>query len=165
MLIAIRHPERVRHVATYGSALSRFDQAYKPEILAGAINLTPGSPILEFQRNHYQEVAPDPANWPAIWVKFGGTSWDGLSREELASVSVPVLIAVGDQDWVRLDQAVNYFNDIPSAELAVIPDAGHFVLDAESSKLLPVVERFLDRIGERLPFATTTTAYLRGVSR
>jgi pimeloyl-ACP methyl ester carboxylesterase len=78
---------------------------------------------------------------------------------------VPVLIAVGDRDWIRLDQTLNYFGSIPDAELAVIPDAGHFILDAEPQKLLPVVEGFLDRKETKLPVATSTVAYKRGHSR
>jgi pimeloyl-ACP methyl ester carboxylesterase len=83
----------------------------------------------------------------------------------LASVKVPVLIALGDQDWVRLVQAVGYFESISGAELAIIPDAGHFLLDAEPEKLLPVVKRFLDRTTAKLPFATTEIPYQRGKSR
>lgn len=165
MLIAIRHPERVRRVATYGSALGRFESAYRPEVLAGTMELTAESPVFEFQRANYRKVAPDPANWPAIWAKFGGTPWNGLSREQLASVRARVLIAVGDQDWVRIDQAVEYFGSIPDAELAIIPDAGHFVLDAEPEKLAPVLDQFLCRGEDKLPFATAAIPYLRGKSR
>jgi pimeloyl-ACP methyl ester carboxylesterase len=165
MLIAIRYPERVRRVVTYGSALGRFEEANKPEILAAAMQLGPDSPVLEFQRTRYEEVAPDPAHWPVIWAKFGSTPWKGLSREDFASIKAPVLIAVGDQDWVRLDQTVEYFSSIPDAELAIVPDAGHFVLDAEPEKLLPVVEAFLTRPSEKPPFATTAIPYHRGVSR
>jgi pimeloyl-ACP methyl ester carboxylesterase len=165
MLIAIRHPERVRRVVTYGSSLGKFEEAIKPEIAAGAMKLTPDSPVLEFQRTRYQEVAPDPAHWPETFDKFNAIPWKGFSRKEFASVNVPVLIAVGDRDWIRLDQTLNYFGSIPDAELAVIPDAGHFVLDAEPQKLLPVVEAFLDRKETKLPFATSTVAYKRGHSR
>jgi pimeloyl-ACP methyl ester carboxylesterase len=75
------------------------------------------------------------------------------------------MIMVGDHDWVRLDQAVAYFNSIPGAELFVVPDAGHFVLDAEPEKLLPLVEQFLCRTEAKLPFSTTAIAYQRGMSR
>jgi pimeloyl-ACP methyl ester carboxylesterase len=165
MLIAIRHPERVRRVVTYGSALGSFGQAYKPEVIEGAMQLSADSPVLEFQRTHYRDVAPNPDGWPAIFAKFNSTPWNGLSAEEFGAVQIPTLIAVGDQDWLRVEAALDYFNSIPGAELAVIPDAGHFVLDAEPQKLLPVVERFLDRPEVKLPFAMTTTPYLRGVSR
>ena len=165
MLVAIRHPERVRRVVTYGSSLGKFEDAIRPEIAAGAMNLTPDSPVLEFQRTRYREVAPDPDHWPELFDKFNATPWSGISPEEFAAVKVPVLVAVGDQDWIRIDETVGYFNSIPGAELAVIPDAGHFVLDADPEKLLPIVERFLDRADAKLPFATSEVAYERGCSR
>ena len=34
---------------------------------------------------------------------------------------------------------------IPNAQLAIIPDAGHFVLNDDPEKLLPVVATFLDQ--------------------
>ena len=108
MLVAIRHPGRVRRVVAYGSALGPFHAAYKPEILAGTMKLRPESAVFDFQRTQYTKVAPDPANWPKIWAKFGATDWKGFTREGFASVSVPVLIAVGDQDWLRLDRAMEY---------------------------------------------------------
>ena len=165
MLTAIRHPDRVRRVITYGSSLGRFEDAIKPEIAAGAMVLTPDSPVLDFQRTRYQEVAPDPSHWPELFEKFNATPWTGISPERFASVKVPVLFAVGDQDWIRIDQTVAYFSQTPGAELAVIPDAGHFVLDSEPGKLLPIVERFLDREVPKKPFATSVVPYERGVSR
>jgi pimeloyl-ACP methyl ester carboxylesterase len=165
MLIAIRHPERVRRVVTYGSALGKFGEAYKPEVLTGAMQLTPDAPVFEFQRTHYQRVAPDPAHWPVIWAKFGHTPWGGLSLEEMASVEVPVMIAVGDQDWLRLDKAAEYFRHIPGAELFVVPDAGHFVLAAEPEKVSPMIAAFLEKPAKKLPFATTIVPYHPGVSR
>jgi hypothetical protein len=46
----------------------------------------------------------------------------------LASVKVPILIILGDHDFVALEHAVESFKFIPNAELAVIPDASHFAM-------------------------------------
>jgi pimeloyl-ACP methyl ester carboxylesterase len=72
---------------------------------------------------------------------------------------------VGDHDWVRLDHALETFQRIPGAELAILPDAGHFTLHEEQEKLLPVIENFLNAPLVRLPFATTTVAYQPGCTR
>ena len=91
--------------------------------------------------------------------------WDGFSREELASIKAPVLIAVGDNDFVRLEHAIETFKLIPNAELAVIPDAGHFALFWEQKKVIPVIENFLEKRGKKIPFATTDTGYHPGETR
>jgi pimeloyl-ACP methyl ester carboxylesterase len=164
-LVAIRHPEFVGRVITYGSVFGKFQDAYKPEILAHVMSLTPDSEVLRFQRENYERVAPDPTQWPAIWSKFNSAQWNGFSREDLRLLKAPLLIAVGDHDWVRLEHSLAIFKLIPNAEFAVIPDAGHFVLDAEQRKVLPVFEAFLDAPAARLPFATTAIGYQPGVAR
>ena len=164
-LVAIRHPEFVGRVITYGSAFGKFQDAYKPEILAHVMSLTPDSEVLRFQRENYERVAPDPNNWSAIWSKFNNVQWNGFTNEDLTQLKAVVLIAIGDHDWVRLEHALEIFKLIPNCELAVIPDAGHFALDAEQWKVLPVFEAFLDAPTKRLPFATTAVGYQPGAAR
>jgi pimeloyl-ACP methyl ester carboxylesterase len=139
-IIAVRHPELVGRVATYGSIFGQFQDAFKPEMLATQLSLTPDASGIQFQRENYKKVAPDPSYWPTIWSKAFSIQWSGFSREELTSLKAPVLIAVGDHDFVRLDHVLETFQLIPNAELAVIPDAGHFVLNAEQQKVLPAIE-------------------------
>jgi pimeloyl-ACP methyl ester carboxylesterase len=164
-LMAIRHPEVVGRVVTYGTAFGKFHEVYKPEILAGVMSLTPDSDVIRFQRESYQRVAPNPEHWPAMWAKFNQSGWNGLSADDLRKIQSPVLVAVGDNDWVRLEHSLETFRHIPKSQLAVIGDAGHFALDAEPEKVLPVFKAFLDAPAAGLPFATTTVAYQRGAAR
>ena len=110
-------------------------------------------------------MAPDPDYWPQIWGKVCSNQWGGFSAEELASIKAPLLIAVGDHDFVRLEHALETFRLIPNAELAVIPDAGHFAVYWEQDKVIPTVERFLKKPETKIPFATTETGYHPGETR
>jgi pimeloyl-ACP methyl ester carboxylesterase len=165
ILGALRHPEMVGKVITYGTAFGPFQDSYRPEILRHAMSLTPDSDVLRYQRDNYRRVAPDPAHWPAIWMRFNTIPWRGFSNEDLKRIQAPVLVAVGDRDWVRLDHSLAIHEQIPNSELAVIPDAGHFALDAEQTKLRPVFEAFLNAPAEKLPFATTAVGYAPGLRR
>jgi hypothetical protein len=107
-------------------------------------------------------VAPNPNDWPKIFDKLGSIQWEGFSNEQLASIKAPILIALGDHDFVRLEHALETFRLIPNAELAVIPDAGHFVLFSDSKRVIPIVERFLEKPGKRIPIATAETGYHPG---
>jgi pimeloyl-ACP methyl ester carboxylesterase len=91
--------------------------------------------------------------------------WGGFSKQELASIKAPFLIAIGDHDFVRLEHALETFNLIPNAELAVIPDAGHFALFSEQERVIRVVEKFLERTEKRIPIATAEMGYLPGETR
>jgi pimeloyl-ACP methyl ester carboxylesterase len=70
-IIAVRHPELVSRVATYGSIFSKPQDAVKQEVLATQLSLTPDAKGIQFQRENYKKVAPDPDYWPTIWSKVG----------------------------------------------------------------------------------------------
>src|SRR6516225_4646807 len=163
--IAVHYPELVGRVATYAATFGPPQIAVKPEILGPDLAPTPDSRGIQFQRENYKKVAPDPNYWPKVWGKVFNIQWGGFSSEELASIKAPVLIAIGDHDFVRLEHALETFKLIPNAELAVIPDAGHFSLFSEQKKVIPVVESFLERTEKRIPFATAETGYHPGETR
>lgn len=162
-MIAIRHPELVNRVATYGAIFGKPQEAVRREVLA-AKSSADGRGI-QFQRENYQKIAPDPEYWATIWAKVSEAPFDGFTKEELGALKTPFLIAVGDQDFVRLEHAVEVFRSLPNAELAVIPDAGHFVLFSEPEKVMPVVERFFEEAEERIPIATAASGYHPGETR
>jgi pimeloyl-ACP methyl ester carboxylesterase len=164
-MIAVHYPEFVGRVATYAATFGAPQIAVKQEILRPNLAPSPDGRGIQFQRENYQKVAPAPDYWPKIWGKVFNIQWGGFSNEELASIKAPVLIALGDHDFVRLEHALETFKLIPSAELAVIPDAGHFALFWEQNRLIPVVENFLKKPEEKIPFATAETGYHPGETR
>lgn len=91
--------------------------------------------------------------------------WEGLSAEKLASIQMPVCLIVGDHDFVRLEHAVDTFRRIPGAELAVIPDAGHFTLFSEPERVIPLIRHFFEKSPARLPLATAAAGYHPGSTR
>ncbi|GAP66401.1 hypothetical protein MBSD_n1708 [Mizugakiibacter sediminis] len=164
-LIAVRHPGMAGRVATYGATFGPPEVAHDPEMLRFDQPPTHDSRAHQFNRDSYRQVAPDPDHWPRIWDKVAGMRWEGFSNEELASIESPFLIALGDHDFVRLEHAVETFRRIPDAELAVIPDAGHFAPLSEPEKVIPVIEHFLEKPGRRLPLATAAMGYRPGETR
>lgn len=165
VMIAARYPEIVRRVATYGATFGPPQVALNPRTTQFDPPPTAESSCIQHQRGNYQRVAPHPAYWPRIFDKLGKLQWVGFSKEELASVQAPLLIALGDRDFVGLEHAVESFNLIPNAELAVIPDAGHFALSSEPERVIPVVKHFLEKPEERNPVATAKTGYHPGETR
>lgn len=126
---------------------------------------TPHSRDTEFQRRSYEKVAPDPDRWPRLWEKTARIQWNGFSREELASIKLPMLLMVGDRDFVPVEHMVETFKAIPSSELVVIPDAGHFALYSEPERVIPVVQHFLEKPERRSPVAHAGLGYRPGESR
>ncbi|HKW47611.1 MAG TPA: alpha/beta hydrolase [Gemmatimonadaceae bacterium] len=163
--IAVHYPELVRRVAASAATFGPAEVAHNPVMVRFEVPPTADSRDIEFQREGYKRVAPDPDYWPKIWDKLASIQWSGFSREELASITAPVLIIVGDRDFVRIEHAVESFRLIPNAELAVIPDAGHFALYSEPERVIPVVKHFLEKSGKRAPVASAGMGYHPGETR
>ena len=165
VMIAVRFPEVVRRVATYGATFGPPQVALNPRTTRFEDPPTAESRYIEFQREGYKSVAPDPEYWPMLFDKLARLAWGGFSKDELASIEAPVLIALGDRDFVGLEHAVESYHAIPNAELAVIPDAGHFTLSSEPERVIPVVKHFLEKPLKRIPVATARTGYHPGETR
>jgi pimeloyl-ACP methyl ester carboxylesterase len=163
--VAVRYPELVRRVVTYGATFGPPAVAHNPAMLRFDVPPTPHSRDIEFQREAYKAVAHDPSYWPIIWDKLARVEWNGFSQSELASVVATVLIILGDRDFVRVEHGLEASRLIPNAELAVIPDAGHFALFSEPERVIPVIRHFLDKPDERPPVATAGAGYHPGETR
>ena len=165
MLIAMQHPQMVDRIATYGSLFGAPQDAIRPEMIGPPVEESPDGPSHQFARDDYKRVAPDPDHWPVIWKKVMDLAPDGFTRDQLASVKNRVLVALGDNDFIRLEHALYAYSAIPNAELAVIPDATHFLLYDRPWKLEPILAEFFSAPAERLPFGTIATGYHPGKTR
>jgi pimeloyl-ACP methyl ester carboxylesterase len=164
-MIAVRYPELVGRVVTYSATFAPPPNTLNPETTHYDQPPTAETRDIEFQRDSYKRVAPDPNYWPKIYAKIGKIQWSGFSKEELASIKAPMLIIQGDHDFVRLEHSVETVKLIPRAELAVVPDASHFALSSEPERVIPVIKRFLEKTGKELPLATANVGYHPGETR
>jgi len=164
-MIAIRYPELVGRVALYSATFTPPPNTLNPETTHFDHPPTADARSIQFQRDNYKKVAPDPDYWPKIFEKVGSIQWNGFSKEELASIKAPILIIQGDHDFVRLEHSVDIAKLIPHAELAVIPDASHFALSSEQERVIPIVKHFLEKPQKRIPIATASKGYHPGETR
>jgi pimeloyl-ACP methyl ester carboxylesterase len=164
-VIAVRHPARVRRIATYAATFSPPPSTLDPVMTRYERPPTAETRDVLFQRDSYKKVAPDPSYWPTIYGKVGGIDWKGFSKDELASIQAPMLIIQGDHDFVRLEHSVETLRLIPHAELAVIPSASHFALSSEQERVVPIIKHFLEKPDEQLPLATAQRGYHPGETR
>jgi pimeloyl-ACP methyl ester carboxylesterase len=165
VMIALRHPELVRRVATWGATFGPPEVAHNLEMLRFDDPPTAESQAFAFKREAYKKVAPEPGYWPRIWEKVAGLRWNGFSNEELASIEAPLLVALGDRDFVRVEHALDATKRVRNAELAVLPDAGHFAPMSEPERVIPIVKHFVEKPEQRIPVATAGAGYRPGETR
>lgn len=164
-MIATRYPDLVRRVVTYSATFSPPPNTLDPETTHYGHTPTAETRDVQFQRESYKKVAPDPNYWPKIYEKIGSIQWKGFSKEELTSIKAPILIIQGDHDFVRLEHSVETLNLIPLAELAVVPDASHFALSSEEERVIPIIRHFLEKSEKQIPLATANLGYHPGETR
>jgi pimeloyl-ACP methyl ester carboxylesterase len=145
LAVAIRHPQRVRKLVINGSNAGPIADTYEPETYQQFKNL-PANFAPPMLKGPYDQVAPNPANWPVLVTKIKkmGLEFQGFSREDMKSITAQVLITLGDRDGVRLEHAVEMYRQIPNAQLAVFPGTDHFLIFQRPDELLPVITKFLD---------------------
>lgn len=165
VMIAVRHPEMTGRVAAYSATFGPPAVAHNPAMTHYEQPPTAESRDIQFQRESFKKVSSDPGYWPKIYAKVGAIHWTGFSDAELASIKAPVLIIVGDHDFVRVEHAAESVKRIPSAEIAVIPDASHFALTSEQERVVPIIKHFLEKPEQRLPLATAAVGYHPGETR
>jgi pimeloyl-ACP methyl ester carboxylesterase len=160
IMMAVRHPTLVRRVVSYGGSLAAYPKG-------GGAAITADSDQVKWQRESFKKVAPDPARWATLFAKVAqcGADWRGFSPDGLRAIKAPVLIAAGDHDLIPVEWCLELSRKMPTAQLAIIPDASHFVLMSEPEKLLPTVAAFLDAPLSKLECATFKTGYYPGVTR
>lgn len=147
--VAMAYPERAGRLVVAGVHF-RAD-GYHPDIFAMDPTSTrlPTEADFVAMRDAYRAVAPEPARFEPFMAKASALpeklNW---SAEDLATVASPVLIIVGDTDFVRVDHAAEMREHIPDARLAVLPGTTHMDLTRRGDLVLPLVQSFL---------ATTTT--------
>jgi len=160
--LAIQHPERARKLTLASTAFRR--DGWYSETLAGMAAIDAegfkATPIYA----SYLQTSPKPEAWPDFVGKMRQlltTEYDWT--QEVAALKMPVLIAVGDADGLRLAHAVEMFNLLgggkkdgdlagpSSSRLTVLPFTTHVGwappnrgILTRTDLLLPMITEFLD---------------------
>lgn len=157
---AIRHPEAVRKLVIVSAPFA--SSGWYPEVFAGMGSVNAGAAEFMLETPMYQfysAVAPRPEDWPTLLQKSGDLlrpeyDWS----EQVAALTAPVLIVVGDADSVTPAHAVEFFGLLgggkadgaqggrPASQLVIVPDATHFTILYRADILGPAVNNFLSPV-------------------
>jgi pimeloyl-ACP methyl ester carboxylesterase len=123
LLVAIKRPDLVRRLVTIGSNFStdgltrEAAAAFRPDTPTSAV------PVM---REAWKVNAVDPDRFEAVLEKMQGCWFDySIPTADLARITAPTLIVVGDDDIARFEHTIELYDTIPDAQLAVIPGTSH----------------------------------------
>jgi pimeloyl-ACP methyl ester carboxylesterase len=136
--LLLGHPSRIRR-AVVASADHRNDRSgeIQPDRL-------PTEADFAAMRDTYAAVAPDPDHFEAFAEKTVALvhGFGGWTDDQLRGIPVPVLVMVGDTDFILVPNAAQTAELLPRGQLAVLPGTTHMGL-TRSELVVPVVEAFL----------------------
>jgi pimeloyl-ACP methyl ester carboxylesterase len=135
--MAIRHADRTRNVTVLSSGYR--SDGMLPELVE--MNRNPGHqpspeliPLLPTQQDFetwsatYARVSPDgAAGLQNVLAKLGTliTSWSGYTEDQLRAIRTPMLLAMGDRDFITAEHFARMASLIPEAQYTVLPGTTH----------------------------------------
>lgn len=144
--LAAKHPELVDKLAVLGSGTASLKEAFEPASYEQFKSITPESFNYPEVKDPYTKVAPDPAKWPVLVAKVTKMeeTEKGMTKAEVQSIQAPTLIMQGDRDGTRPEHIVEVYRTLPNAQLALFPNADHFVMFTHTDRFLSTLMSFLD---------------------
>ncbi|GAB3413158.1 hypothetical protein GCM10027516_02030 [Niabella aquatica] len=127
LILAIKHPEKVNKLAIWGANIQANANAFAPGIYESVVaaSLT-GKTEKDRQLNTLMAKYPN------------------ISFSEVKSIKAPVLVMAGDRDAIRLEHTTAIFQNIPNAQLFIMPGATHYGAYEKSALFNIILSDFFD---------------------
>ncbi|KQW66480.1 hypothetical protein ASE17_05550 [Phenylobacterium sp. Root77] len=148
--VAVRHPGKTASLTALGASYTfdgmqhelvklQRDPAHIPS--EALIPLLPTEEDFAAWRAGFEAAAPDPSAFDQSVERINAmvSSWDGWAKDDIARIAAPVLLAIGDNDFVRIDHAQETVALLPDARLAVLPGTTHTGLLDRGEWLVPMI--------------------------
>lgn len=146
--LAITHPRRVRSIVS-ASASVRPDGMHEdltdPAKQATSTRMPTQQDFVDF-RDAYHRLSPHPGHFDDFLTRLSTSTADieGWSDDQLAAITAPVLVVIGDRDFTTVEHGALMQQLIPGSQLAVLPDTTHMQVTRRADLLLPMLQGFLD---------------------
>jgi pimeloyl-ACP methyl ester carboxylesterase len=138
--IAINNPDRLTRVVTYGANADL--SGLNPDVgTSDTFNA-----YIEAAAADYQKLSPAPERWDEFLNNIS-TMWATLpnyTAEQLGAITTPFLVLDGWREEAILPAHAFYLADtIPGAELAIMPNIGHFAMFEQPEEFNGIVLTYL----------------------
>jgi pimeloyl-ACP methyl ester carboxylesterase len=159
---AINHPRRISRVAAVGApivgdSLSWLLKLTDRPIMADAFARVPWFRRFMFSQflgetndPHVHEILDDSVKSSSTTLRNAvGSMWRTDLRPELPRLTVPTLIVHGGRDAIVHPNQADLFDNIPTAEVVVMPESRHFPFLDEADLFNDILIRFLKQEAAR----------------
>jgi pimeloyl-ACP methyl ester carboxylesterase len=148
MELAVSYPDRVRSIVPIGEPVrpeGMHPDLSDPSRFATSTRL-PTQDDFAAMREAYVRLSPHPARFDEFMAAMSTAAGDlqGWSDAQLAGITAPVLLILGDHDFLTIEHAALMQHLIPGSQLAVLPGTTHMQATRRPDYLLPMLAHFLD---------------------
>ena len=116
LLIAIRHPEKVKKLAITGANL-RPDTTAVPQAIWDMVG-----PIYNDLKNKTDKNEMEKNGFKLLKLL---SEQPHISHSELQTINCPTLVIGGDHDVIKEEHTMEIYKNIPNAYLWILPNSGH----------------------------------------
>ncbi len=146
--LAVSYPDRVLSVVPISGSVrveGLHEDLTDPAKMATSTRMPTGQDFLEMQET-YARLSPHPERFTDFLNKLSRSQEDlrGWSDEQLAGITAPTLLVIGDRDFTTVEHAALMLELIPGSQLAVLPGTTHMQATRRPELLLPMLAAFLD---------------------
>ena len=145
--LAVSHPTRVRSIVPISAAVrpdGTHEDLTDPTKMATSTRMPTAQDFADM-RDAYTKLSPHPERFDAFIDATGraNLAMMGWSDEQLAGITAPTLVIVGDHDFITVEHAALMAELIPGAHLAVLPNTTHMDATRRPELLVPMMSEFL----------------------
>lgn len=151
----MRYPDRVSGLIV-GGVTHRIPETYFASLKAmglegpGQINFEQAEKNIPQLINQWQtEHVQSPSHWKELvtQLSFGMLNPTLPAEDDLKQITLPTLIIWGDRDqFLPVENAIELYRLIPSSQLAIVPNADHFVSRIRVELFAQLVEEFISQV-------------------
>lgn len=146
--LAVSHPDRLLSVVPI-SAGGRPEGAHPdladPSTYATSTRMPTAQDFADMSEA-YARLSPHPERFEQLPMRTMRTveGWTGWTDEQLAAITAPVLVVLGDHDFTTAAHGAVMQELIPGSQLAILPGTTHMQAPRRADLLLPMLAAFLD---------------------
>ena len=145
--LGINHPDRVRSLVAAPASVrpdGLHEDLTDPARQASSARMPTPQDFLDMQQA-YRGCPPSRPlqRLPRDAVAVDGR-YPGWPDAQLATISAPALLVLGDRDFTTVEHGALMQQLIPGSQLAVLPGTTHMQVTRRAELLLPMLARFLD---------------------
>lgn len=146
--LAVSHPDRVRSIVPISATVrpEGMHEDFSDPAKMATSTLMPTQDDFVAMKEVYARLSPHPEHFDEWLGAVSASAADlrGWSDEQLAAITAPTLIVMGDRDFVTVEHGALMLELIPGSQLAVLPGTTHMAASTRDDLLIPMLAAFLD---------------------